>query len=100
MSCKNSGKALGLAAGSPNHIKNKEQQEVDFLISADNAPLVLVEAKLSETRPSAALMKFQAFLQTPAVQLVRRPGGFRIYTNDPHKILVAPAWQWLAGLPW
>ena len=91
---------MGWGKYSLHFVKNKEQQEVDFLIAADNAPLVLVEAKLSETRPSAALMKFQAFLQTPAVQLVHRPGGFRIYANDSHKILVAPAWQWLAGLPW
>jgi len=81
-------------------IKNKEQQEVDFLIAADNEPLLLIEAKLTETQPSAALLKFQNFLQIPAVQLVRRSGGFRIYSRNTHKVMIAPAWQWLATLPW
>lgn len=65
------------------------QQEVDFLIAADNEPLLLIEAKLSETQPSAALLKFQNFLQIPAVQLVRRSGGFRIYSRNNHKVLIA-----------
>ena len=46
------------------------------------------------------LLKFQNFLQIPAVQLVLRSGGFRIYSRNDHKVLIAPAWQWLATLPW
>ena len=91
---------MGWGNFSLHFIKNKERQEVDFLIAADHEPLVLVEAKLSETRPAPALLKFQNFLQIPAVQLVRRPGGFRRYANNGHQILVVPAWQWIAALPW
>ena len=36
-------------------VKNKEQQEVDFLISRDRAPFLLIEAKFSDTSPSPAL---------------------------------------------
>ncbi len=53
-------------------IKNKDQQEVDFLIAEANRPLILIEVKLSETQPSTALLKFQSALQIPAVQLTNR----------------------------
>ncbi|MFZ0242545.1 MAG: hypothetical protein WAL90_12940 [Desulfobacterales bacterium] len=81
-------------------IKNKEKQEVDFLIVEDKRPLILIEAKLSETQPSPALLKFQTALQVPAVQLTnRQDGGFRLISNDAQRVLVAPAWQWMATLP-
>jgi predicted AAA+ superfamily ATPase len=80
-------------------IKNKEQQEVDFLIADENHPFLLVETKLSETHPSAALLKFQATLKVPAVQLTNRVGGYRLISSGDQKILIAPAWHWLATLP-
>jgi len=80
-------------------IKNKEKQEVDFLIADENKPLLLVEAKLTDMQPSAALKKFQAALNVPAVQLFEKGGGFKMIPNDTHRILAAPASQWLAFLP-
>ena len=80
-------------------IKNKEQQEVDFLIADENRPLVLIETKLAETKPSKALLKFQASLKIPAVQLTNKGGGYRLLSNGDQKILIAPAWHWLANLP-
>ena len=35
-------------------IKDKEQQEVDFIIANEGEPLVLIEAKLLDTKPSLA----------------------------------------------
>jgi len=80
-------------------IKNKEQQEVDFLIARENEPFLLIEAKSSDLQPSTALKKFQQALDVPAVQLVNEGEGFRIFSNDEREILVAPAHLWLAGLP-
>lgn len=80
-------------------VKNKEQQEVDFLIADGNRPLLLVEAKLMDTHPSAALKKFQSVLRIPAVQLFETGDRFKIVPNDTQRILVAPASQWLAALP-
>jgi predicted AAA+ superfamily ATPase len=80
-------------------IKNKEQQEVDFLIAEENDPFLLIETKLSDTHPSTSLLKFQSALKIPAVQLINKQGGFRLISNDGQQILVAPAWQWLASLP-
>jgi len=90
---------LGHGSFSLHFIKNKEQQEVDFLLARDNEPFLLIEVKLSELQPSATLRKFQQALNVPALQLVNEGEGYRIFTNGDQKIVVAPAWLWLAGLP-
>jgi predicted AAA+ superfamily ATPase len=90
---------MGSGNFSLHFIKNKEKQEVDFLIAADHKPLVLVEAKLSDAEPSPALLKFQRFLNIPAVQLFEKGNAFQLVSNGPNKILVTPAPQWLSMLP-
>jgi predicted AAA+ superfamily ATPase len=90
---------MGRGTFSLHFIRNKEQQEVDFLIANDGAPLVLVEAKLSDTEPSPALKKFQGVLKKPAVQLIEESKGYRMIPNGDQRILIAPAYQWLSSLP-
>lgn len=90
---------MGIGNFSLHFIKNKEQQEVDFLIANNNDPVVLIEAKQSEVQPSPALLKFQRALGVPAVQLVNQAGGYRRIVHKDQNILIAPAWQWLAMLP-
>jgi len=90
---------MGWGRFSLHFIKNKEQQEVDFLLAAENQPFLLIETKLSETQPSPALLKFQASLRVPAIQLTNKPGGYRQLENDGGQILLAPAWHWLSALP-
>jgi len=90
---------MGWGKFSLHFIKNKEQQEVDFLLADENQPFLLIETKLSETQPSPALLKFQAFLEIPAIQLTNKPGGYRKLSNDGQKILAVPAWQWLPAIP-
>jgi predicted AAA+ superfamily ATPase len=89
---------LGSGDFSLHFVKNKEQQEVDFLLAERDKPLVLVEAKHREQAASKALLRFQAELGVPAVQLVEDLDGFRILDEGPG-VLVAPACQWLARLP-
>jgi uncharacterized protein len=90
---------IGHGTFSLHFIKNKEQQEVDFLIAEGGIPFLLVEAKLSDAEPSSALKKFQVVLKTPAVQLIEESKGFRIVSNGNQQILIAPAYQWLSRLP-
>ncbi|UCD78695.1 MAG: ATP-binding protein [Desulfobacterales bacterium] len=90
---------MGYGNFSLHFIKNKEQQEVDFLLANDRQPILLVEVKLADVQPAPALVKFQNALKIPAVQLVNQAGGFRKLTNNDQKILIAPACQWLAMLP-
>lgn len=80
-------------------IKNKEKQEVDFLIAQGRKPFLLVEAKLSDFEPSSALKKFQSSLNIPAVMVVSDADGFLRFSNAGQHILVAPAYQWLSQLP-
>ena len=90
---------LGYGSFSLHFIKNKEKEEVDFLIAQGGSPFLLVEAKQSDTTPSSALKKFQNCLHVPAVQLVNGGEGFRRFSNNGQNILVAPAYQWLSQLP-
>lgn len=90
---------LGLAEFSLHFIKDKEKREVDFLLVKDGAPFLLIEAKLSDAQPAKPLMAFQGKLRIPAVQLTSDRKGYRIIHNGENKILIAPAWQWLAELP-
>ena len=90
---------MGYGSFSLHFIKNKEQQEVDFLIAKQRKPFLLVEAKLTDTEASSALKKFQRALNIPAVQLVEESDGYRFFSNEGQSILVAPAYQWLSQLP-
>lgn len=81
------------------YVRNKEKEEVDFLIAEKGAPLFLIEAKLNDEEPSKPLRKFQKTFNIPAIQLVNKVDVYKIYSNDPLKILIVSAYQWLAGVP-
>lgn len=91
--------AAGAGDFSVHFIKNKEQQEVDFLIADGREPVLLVECKLGDDQPAKALLAMQRALRVPAVQLVRSAPGYRTFVNDGLPVLVAPACHWCAGLP-
>lgn len=80
-------------------VRDREKSEVDFLLVRGKDPLVLVEAKLSETEPAPALIKMKRALGVPAVQLVSAPGISRRAAGKGEGILIASAERWLAGLP-
>jgi uncharacterized protein len=90
---------LGFGTFSLHFIRNKEKQEVDFLIADQEKPVLLIEAKISDSQPSPALRKFQDNLQIPAVQLIEEHDGYQLISNNSQKILIAPAYQWLSQLP-
>jgi predicted AAA+ superfamily ATPase len=90
---------LGHGQFSLHFIKNKEKQEVDFLIANGRKPFLLIEAKVSERTPTNALRKFQSALNIPAVQLNEDAEGYRLFSNNGQSILTAPAYQWLSQLP-
>jgi len=90
---------LGLGDFSLHYVRNREKEEVDFLMAMGRKPFFLVECKLAEQPVSKALLKFQAVLDVPAVQLVNQPGVYRIVSNGRRKVLVATASRWIPGLP-
>ncbi|MBI1871551.1 MAG: ATP-binding protein [Chlamydiae bacterium] len=90
---------LGLGNFDLHYLRNKEGEEVDFLIANNHVPQILVEAKLSETGVSKSLLKFQSHLNIPALQLVNRPNIARKISNQKQQILIVTASRWLATLP-
>jgi len=46
-------------------IKNKEKQEVDFLIANENIPLLLIEAKSGEVSRDSAVSRFEKIPECP-----------------------------------
>lgn len=81
------------------YIRNKEKEEVDFVITKGEKPFLLIEAKFSEENISKALINFQRRLDIPAVQLVNKEGIFRYIKNEKNKILVITGHRWLSSLP-
>jgi hypothetical protein len=73
------------------YLRNKEKQEIDFLIVKDGQPWLPVEVKTSDTQPSPNWSRFlpQTGCQY-ALQLVNMP-CWKIHAYDGAKILVADA---------
>ena len=80
------------------YLRNKEKQEVDFLVTENAKPLFMVEAKFSDVSVSPNLIKFQNALSVPAIQLVHQQNVARKIKNKKNVIIVANAANWLAGL--
>ncbi|MFH1618676.1 MAG: ATP-binding protein [bacterium] len=90
---------LGYGRFSLHYLRNKEKEEVDFLIADGNTPFLIAEVKLSDDSVSPSLLKFQNMLGVPAVQLVGKKGIFKYKENGKHRILVVSAHNWLSSLP-
>ncbi len=80
------------------YLRNKEKQEVDFLVTENAQPLFMVEAKFFDVAVSSNLIKFQKALHVPAIQLVHQQNVARKIKNETNVIIVASAADWLAGL--
>jgi uncharacterized protein len=79
------------------YLRNKEQQEIDFLILRDGQPWLPVEAKLSDTEPVPHWNKFLGYLGCRrALQLVGSPGVFRKHPLPNGALWVASAGDALA----
>jgi len=90
---------LGYGRFSLHYLRNKEKEEVDFLIADGNTPLLIAEVKLSDDSVSPNLVKFQNTLGVPAVQLVGKKGIFKYRENGENRILIVSAHNWLSSLP-
>jgi uncharacterized protein len=78
-----------------NFLRDRDRREVDFCITLDNKPWLLVEAKSSQTRPSEHLEFFSKKLSCPGIQVVKQSG---IHTHQG-SLRVISADQWLQALP-
>ena len=78
------------------YLRNKEKQEIDFLIVKNKKPWLAVESKMSETKiDTKAFAKFSSHLKCPVVQVVRKNDIYRKLDET----LVASASHVLHRLP-
>ena len=89
----------GLGDFSLNFIRNREKQEVDFVLIKKNKPFLLIETKLSDDTPGKSLIKFQNMLNIDTVLLVDKPDVCKKISNKQNKILIISADHWLSYLP-
>ena len=89
----------GAGKFSLHYLRNKEKQEVDFLLAENNRPVLLVETKVSASAPTVSLLTFQNVLNIPAVVLVKDQGVKKFFKNGRNNILVVTSYNWLSSLP-
>jgi uncharacterized protein len=89
----------GLGKFSLHYVRNKDKQEVDFLLADKNRPFLLVETKVSEEAPAKSLLAFQDLLNIPAIQLVKQESVKKVFRNGRNQVLVVTAHHWLSTLP-
>jgi predicted AAA+ superfamily ATPase len=68
----------GIGTFNLNYLRNKEKQEIDFLITKDHKPWLAVEAKLSDSNPSGHWERFLHDTACPCgLQIVSTPGVWK-----------------------
>ncbi len=73
------------------YLRNKEKQEIDFLIVRDGIPWLPVEVKLSDTEPSPNWKRFAPMLPCKrGLQIVRKP-EWKLHEFGDSQVLVAGA---------
>lgn len=78
------------------YLRNKEKQEIDFLIVKNKKPWLCLESKLSETQiDHRSVDKFISHTHCPYVQVVFRPG---LWHAENDKLVISAALA-LTGLP-
>jgi hypothetical protein len=90
---------LGLGNFSLHYLRNRDKQEVDFLLSNNQKPFLLIETKLFDDHAAKSLIKFQNMLKIPAVQLVNECDTCKLVSNGNLKIMITSADYWLSLLP-
>ncbi len=65
------------------YVRNKEKQELDFLISKDKKAWLTFECKFSDSKMDHKVVdKFQSFTKCPHVQVVYKPDVFRLESSE------------------
>lgn len=62
---------LGFGDFSLHFIRDRDQKEIDFCLTNKNVPILLIEVKLTDVRPSEQLVYYSRKLNCPALQLVK-----------------------------
>lgn len=63
------------------YIRNKEKEEIDFLVLHNNKPFFTVESKLNDLQLDKTFVKFQSVLKVPHFQIIKQSGILRKFQN-------------------
>lgn len=63
------------------YLRNKDQEEVDFILLNKGIPLMTIEAKKSEFNLNKTYLKFQKYTKAPHFQIVCTPNVFNRYPS-------------------
>ena len=77
------------------YLRDRDRREVDFCITQEKKPWLLVETKISETQISENLRYFSRKLSVPGIQLLEKTGVFK----KTERITLISADRWLLTLP-
>lgn len=78
------------------YIRNFDGNEVDFLITINDSPCILIEAKLTQTTISKPTINFSEKLEIPVIQIINQPGIFKKIKNN---LLVLSVEKFLGVIP-
>ena len=59
------------------YLRNKEKQEVDFILLNKKKPILTIEVKLSDYNLDKTFLKFQKSLKIPHIQIIQPEGVLR-----------------------
>ncbi len=91
--------ALGKGMLDLHYLRDKEKREVDFVVTSNRKPILLVECKLGERVLSPSLLYYQERLSVPiALQLVHEPNIHEAWTIGGRRQVLVSAERWLARL--
>lgn len=81
------------------YLKDKEKFEIDFLLLWNKKVFLPIEVKLTDETPSCSWEKLMRQLHCSyGVQLVMKPGVYKLYERPKYKILVVSVAQFLQYL--
>ncbi|MCM8819714.1 MAG: AAA family ATPase [Candidatus Omnitrophica bacterium] len=82
------------------YIRDKEKREVDFLITKNEQPIILIEAKYNDEELSKNLVMFQAKLKIPiSIQVIHKKGVCKKLKNSGLTQWIVSADRFLELLP-
>jgi uncharacterized protein len=79
------------------YLRDRDRREVDFILTKNGKPQLLLEAKLSDTTPSPAGIYYGNKLSIPFLQVVEKPGIKRKIPNSDHAVVSAHSLLSLLG---
>jgi predicted AAA+ superfamily ATPase len=81
------------------YLRDKEKNEIDFLILKNKKPFLPIEVKLTDSVPSSSWKKFMRELNcNDAVQIIMKPNIHQIYEFSDYRLLTISAANFLQYL--